>query len=290
LEPDGWVWIGRVHRPGGHGVIDHLLIGPGGIVVVDSLAWVGRIEVTRGVVQQNGFWREPECAEVARTAGAVAALLLPQHRTAVHAVICVAQHDLAAHHVAPGVHVVGVTGLGRVLRALPPRLHPAEILQLHTQLRHTLTDAGPPEQLTTAEFDQATGTVVPGCVLDVELAGPPEALFPPVARRSFRVVTRSAARRRRPARPRGRLDWRLLGVRLLLAALVATAAVVFGPGLLHHPVQSVPAQHIGPLVPQTSPSELPTSGHGQGVARPVDAPPSYPAASTAREDHHRPPI
>lgn len=243
LEREGWLAFARAHRPGG-GVVDHLLVGPAGVVVVDSRAWVGRIEVTRGVVQQNGFWREPECAEVARTAGSVAALLPPPHRTAVHALICVAQHDLAPHLVAPGVHVVGVTGLAGLLRSLPQRLQPAEIAQLHTQLRHTLVDSAPPEQLTTAEFDRLARPVwADGCVVD---AGPPPVLpvghpqlFVPVTSRSVRSAARTTARRRRPAHRQG-IDWRLLAARLVLAVLVALGVVVLGPEFVPRAVQPVP--------------------------------------------------
>jgi hypothetical protein len=249
LEREGWVALERAHRPGG-GIVDHLLVGPAGVVVVDSRAWVGRIEVTRGVVQQNGFWRELECAEVARTAGAVAALLPPPYRTAVRALICVAQHDLAPHLVAPGVHVVGVTGLAGLLRSLPPRLQPAEVVQLHTQLRHALVDSAPPEQLTTAEFDRLARPVWDGgCVVD---AGPPQALpidrpqlFVPVVSRSLWSAARTAARRRRRARGGG-IDWRLFGARLVLAALVALGVVVLGPELVPRSVQPVPSRQLTP--------------------------------------------
>lgn len=288
MESEGWVSLGPVHRPGeGRRLIDHLVIGPGGIVVIDSQAWVGRIEVTRGVVQQNGFWREPESADVARTAGSVAALLLPQHRTAVHAVICVAQHELANHFVAPGVHVVGVSGLARLLRSLPRRLHPAEILQLHTQLRHTLSDVLPPEQLTTAELDLLPRNDRVGCVLDVDLPGPGHGLFVPVDGRSLRSAARSAARRRRPPRGRPRIDGRLLAARLLLAVLVAVAAVVFGPTLLHNPLPGPPVHPVVPTATYSPPAQLPAAG-ARGDTEVADDHPS--AAETATEIRHPPPL
>src|SRR5690242_14782360 len=50
LEPEGWVGLAQARLPGStDGTtdgrrIDHLLIGPGGVVVLDSRSWVGRIE------------------------------------------------------------------------------------------------------------------------------------------------------------------------------------------------------------------------------------------------------
>jgi hypothetical protein len=231
--------------------MDHLVIGPGGIVVVDSYAWVGRIEVSRGVVQQNGFWREPECAEVARMAGSVAALLLPQHRTAVHAVICVAQHELAEHLVDPGVHVVGVSGLARLLRSLPRRLHPAEVLQLQTRLAQALAEAAPPEQLTTANFDFLSGGQGLG---DSGAASGSGCLFGPAAGRPPRSAARTAARRRRQPLPRRGPGWRALGVRLLLVALVAVGAFVLAPDLLHRSVDAAPRWPAGTPASQSSSS------------------------------------
>jgi hypothetical protein len=283
LEQDGWVVLSDVQQPGGEQpAIDHVAIGPGGVVVVDSRHWVGRIEVTRGVVQQNGFWREQEAAAVARTAGAVAALLLPQHRTAVHAFVCVAQHDLSEHVVSPGVHVVGVSELGRALRALPYRLHPAEIAHLYSLLARTLQDADAPGQLTTAELDPGAGGP-PGAHREgFDLRPDTTTLFVPLDSGDLRDAARSSTgrsgrsrrprRSRRPggplpelisSRPRILRPSRLVVARVLLAALLAVAAVVIGPGLLRGAFEaghstsvpatsgsstSIPSPRIGSLV------------------------------------------
>ncbi|MDQ1288139.1 MAG: hypothetical protein QG622_1704 [Actinomycetota bacterium] len=263
FEADDWVFLSRVHRPGGgRRLIDHLLVGPGGIVVVDSHPWVGRIEVTRGAVQQNGFWREAETAEVAGVAGAVAALLLPQHRTAVHAVICVAQHNLAHHVVNPGVHVVGITELAPVLRDLPHRLHPAEILQVHTLLRQLLGGPGSPEQLTTAALDRVPGpTPSAGSVgsagsgsghrpLDdvIVLPGGSERwTAQPTAQRA--AARRRSARRPRPAR-------RSFTARMLLAVVVALGVVLLGPAMIHRGEEGPgmgPATPSSPVMPVSGP-------------------------------------
>jgi Nuclease-related domain len=298
LEPEGWVSLAQVRCPGTteERRIDHLLIGPGGVVVLDSRSWVGRIEVSRGVVQQNGFWREHETAAVARVAGSVAALLQPQHRTAVHAVVCVAQHELAEQLVAPGVHVVGVSGLARALRALPPRLHPAEVLHLNTMLRATLLDGAAVEQLTTAELEDGALTVdVPGAHRE-PAAGAPR-LFVPVTGSTLRTAPRTAARRQRPPRPWWRTP-RVVVPRALLAVLLLTAAVLAGPGVVRaldqalnstpapteiaDPVQQVPTSPAGGRLAGTPTGDVPTAGHAAS-SRPVRSDVWVEPAATTRE-------
>lgn len=310
LASEGWLSLSRVHRPGnGRRFIDHVLIGPGGIVVIDCQSWVGRIEVTRGAVQQNGFWREAETAEVASTAGSVAALLRPQHRTAVHALVCVAQHDLPHQVVAPGVHVVGVTELGRALRNLPQRLYPAEVLQLHAFLREALAGSAPPEQLTTVEFDLLPPAELPLWGLAGTVTGPGHDLFVQVAGRPARPVIRTAARRGRPSRPWRGLDWRMVAVRLVIAALVAIGVILLGPTVMHHgsgdahdlrppeptapipmPVPAAPPASMVPA-PYTPLSTAPSAASVvQGGVEPMDAgtAPGVPPAATAREEYFPP--
>ncbi|HEY6794294.1 MAG TPA: NERD domain-containing protein [Kineosporiaceae bacterium] len=233
LEVEGWVSLAQVKRPGAPEgpPIDHLVIGPGGVVVVDSAAWAGRVEVSRGVLQQNGVRRERETTAVAQAAGGIAALLLPQHRTAVHAFVCVLQHDLGEQIVAPGVHVVGVSGLARALRSLPHRLHPAEVLHLNTVLRQTLVEGEGPEQLTTAEFDTGQVSVPTGGAGHPGTGSrepDPQHLAPGAGRRS---AARSAGRRQRARRPWWHSS-RVLLPRLLLAVLLLGAGVALGPGVV----------------------------------------------------------
>jgi len=300
LEADGWVSLAQVQRPGRRGEprLDHLVIGPGGVVVLSGRPWAGRIEVSRGVVQQDGFWREHETAALARAAGSIAALLLPQHRTAVHAFICIAQHDLTEHVVAPGVHVVGVSGLARALQALPYRLHPAEVLHLNTVLRHWLVEAEAPEQLTTAELDAFVPEARPGAHREPGAdrltagitAGAAGFHVPPVGA-GPRSAARSAARRQRPRSP-----WwhhpRVLVPRVLLVSLLLVGALVAGPGVvraLGSALGVVPAATSSPAPPE---AVLPEPGGADAAwpDQPVDPPDATVLpAPTGREDPPEPP-
>jgi len=295
LEPQGWITLTHVPRPGaapGGPTIDHLVVGPGGVVVLDTRAWSGRIEVSRGAVQQNGFWRERETAAVAGTAGRVAALLLPQYRTAVHAVICVAQHDLVEHVVPPGVHVVGVSGLPTTLRVLPPRLSPAEVFHLVGALRGLLVDGGSPEQLTTAALAETPATVQ---------------LFVPVDGGSLRAAARAAGRT--PSAPAGHSAGRTAppagsgagrgvptrrraprsrpgAARLLALAIVVALAVLLGAGAVRSVVDASGREQVplpGPSAgPTPGPSADPTATPSADVTWPV--PRGVAEAMTASDD------
>lgn len=65
LAPDGWTFLDAVHWPGRPGVvIDHVGVGPGGVVVMFSRQWTGAVEVRGGVLRQNGIPRLRETAAV----------------------------------------------------------------------------------------------------------------------------------------------------------------------------------------------------------------------------------
>jgi hypothetical protein len=295
LEAEGWVSLALVKRPGAPDAppIDHLVIGPGGVVVIDSRSWVGRVEVSRGVVAQNGFWRDHETASAAQAAGCIAALLLPQHRTAVHAMICITQHDLPEQVVPPGVHVLGVSGLVRALRALPHRLHPAEVLHLNTVLRQTLVETEAPEQLTTAALDAVSSPGgSPGAHREPEPVAheTPSRLFVPAGGGSLCPAARSAARRQRPSRPWWRSS-RVLIARVLLAVLLVAAGMVLGPGVVHTFSEVVDSPAVTVLPPSGAdavPADPgPPSGRvivppmWSGGAAPVQ---QIPSAATAHEE------
>ena len=81
---EGWQVLHDLHWPGRpFANIDHIVVGPGGVFVIDSKNWLGRIDVRDGVLRQNGYRRTEACDGAAQAAAAVAALLQPQHRSLV---------------------------------------------------------------------------------------------------------------------------------------------------------------------------------------------------------------
>lgn len=72
--------------------IDHVVIGPGGIFVIDSKNWSGRITVDGGRLRQNGRSREKEVARCADAGLAVAELAGP-FSNRVHPVVCFTREE-----------------------------------------------------------------------------------------------------------------------------------------------------------------------------------------------------
>ena len=70
--PAEWTALHDVRWPGRRFAnIDHIVIGPGGIFVVDSKNWSGNLTFSGGVLRQNGRSREPAVARCADSALAV---------------------------------------------------------------------------------------------------------------------------------------------------------------------------------------------------------------------------
>ena len=89
LTLHGWFLLHDVHWPGRPlANLDHVLVGPGGVVVVDAKNWSGHVEVRAGVLTQNGYSRNPAVDGALGQAAAVAALLEAPHRHLVRSIIC----------------------------------------------------------------------------------------------------------------------------------------------------------------------------------------------------------
>ncbi|GIG41609.1 NERD domain-containing protein [Cellulomonas phragmiteti] len=130
LGPEGWTSLPGLRGPGrGAGRIDHVVIGPGGVVVVDA-------------------------TDAAQAAGWVTSLLAPRHRSAVRAVVCATDRPAAAVE-GCGAAVVSRDALADHLRGLPARLHPADVAGLAQHLHVLLGEAWEPDVLTTATLGTA---------------------------------------------------------------------------------------------------------------------------------------
>lgn len=74
--PKDWVVLHDVRWPGRRFAnIDHVIVGPAGVFVVDSKLWAGTLTVINEVLRQNGFKRETAVAAVADSAIAVSELV-----------------------------------------------------------------------------------------------------------------------------------------------------------------------------------------------------------------------
>jgi hypothetical protein len=85
---DAWVQFHDLRWPGRRlANVDHVVVGPGGIFVIDSKNWSGALTMRDGVLRQNGYSREPAVAGVSDAALAVAELAGP-YAGHVHPVLC----------------------------------------------------------------------------------------------------------------------------------------------------------------------------------------------------------
>lgn len=101
--------------------VDHVAVGPGGIFVIDSKNWSGRIEVKESVLRQNGYQRETTVVGAAEAAIAVS-LVTPDlpGRLAVP-VLCFVRDETVVGW-ARDVMVCSTSNIAEMLLSRPPVL------------------------------------------------------------------------------------------------------------------------------------------------------------------------
>jgi hypothetical protein len=249
LLPAGWRSIHDVHWPGRpQANLDHVVVGPGGIVVVDAKNWTGAIPVDEGVVRQNGN-RRPRLAEDASSAvAALAVLLEPRHRSCVKAAVCFVQQPIAPALLVGGTTAVGLQHLGQWLLSLPVVLSASEVHVIHEYLAKTLSGPTSPIVHTTATLAR---TVVPA-VHEPSAAARSRAGARGAASRSATGAARSrsnASRSSRSNQHRGRAQGAGCGavlIRLAFVLLVIWLSLTILPGLISSVFTSSLQKHLAP--------------------------------------------
>ncbi|MHC6229301.1 nuclease-related domain-containing protein [Arthrobacter sp. MMS24-T111] len=159
LVPRGWYLLHDVHWPGRPKAnLDHVLVGPGGVVVVDSKNWTGEVRVVSGVLWQGRYARTQAVEGALAQCAAVASVLAPQHRRLVRPLICMAAQQDLFGVTASDVAVAGSHRVVRTIEALPPVLDPQAVVGLYEQLGQQLTHEQEPG--ITALRNVRPGTVV----------------------------------------------------------------------------------------------------------------------------------
>ncbi|GEN80456.1 hypothetical protein [Actinotalea fermentans] len=127
LAPYGWHHLRMVTwQQATPGTVAHLVVGPGGVVVVDERIWTGAVSVEAGVLRHGGYRCEREVDALGDAVAALSAILPPQYRTSVSGVLCVTPRDMPAQRL-DGIHLVGRLHLGGLLAGLEERLSPVEV-------------------------------------------------------------------------------------------------------------------------------------------------------------------
>lgn len=140
--PPGWISLHDVRWPGRRlANVDHVLIGPGGVFVIDSKNWTGRITLDGGHLRQNGYSREKNVAGAADAALAVSELISP-YAAWVHPVLCFVRQDYLSGWCRE-VMVCSTANLVGMLTSRPVVFTPEHVSYLHGQLDAGLRRTAP---------------------------------------------------------------------------------------------------------------------------------------------------
>lgn len=195
LRAHGWTSLHDLHWPGRPGVLlDEVVLGPGGVVVVDGARWSADLTVTAGLPHQGGKVHDRELHALVDAVAAVTSLVGPAHRSAVTAVLC-PPGAAGPVRTSAGLLVVGRERLGAHLAGLPARLSPYDVADLGRRLSRELGGRVGPDLLTTAALDQpdpAAAHVRPGTRGSrARVAARTEAVTAPTRRGLRRAVRRA---------------------------------------------------------------------------------------------------
>ncbi|HSH22257.1 MAG TPA: nuclease-related domain-containing protein [Candidatus Caenarcaniphilales bacterium] len=134
LEEAGYVVLhGRRLAEAGD-TIDHLLIGPGGVFVVQTKPWRGQLAVDGDRLFVDGRLRDGGAADVARVAVAVQRAFIGDLKplgVTITPILCFPAMDLPLFKGSiRGVAVTGGRGLSRAIRARPVLLTSDQVLEI----------------------------------------------------------------------------------------------------------------------------------------------------------------
>lgn len=140
LSARGWLLLNDVRWPGKQqAVLDHVLVGPGGVVVVDDQDWTGEVSVVAGVLWQGRFARTQSVERALAQCAAVASILAPPFRRSVRPLICIARQPDLFGITDSDVAVAGADRAVDAILALPAVLNPQTVTDLYTYLGRELS-------------------------------------------------------------------------------------------------------------------------------------------------------
>ena len=136
LERHGWAVLHDLAVPGSHANIDHLAIGPGGVFVIDSKRYSGKLHLAPGGSLWHGRHPMGPVLRAVRFEADQAAEVLAA--PGVEVIPLVAVHGASVPWgklVTDGVPVVAARRLAELLRHLPAVLGPEQVAGLANQAR-----------------------------------------------------------------------------------------------------------------------------------------------------------
>jgi Nuclease-related domain len=136
LERQGWVVLHDLALPGSRANLDHLVIGPGGVFVIDSKQYRGRLQLDGSGRLWHGRYPLAPTLRAVGFEGDQAAQVLPDPGVVVRPIMAVHRAQVPwGKVVMNGVPVVPGRRLPSTLRQLPAVLGPERVADLADQAR-----------------------------------------------------------------------------------------------------------------------------------------------------------
>lgn len=146
--PDDWFVLNDIHWPGrSRANIDHVVIGPSGVFVIDAKNWSGSITIKGGVLRCGGYAKTRTVENVQAAAQAVGSLLPSVHPNFIIPVLCFVG-EAQAHGSVSGVEVCAGESLVAMLQYMPIVFSSEELQFLRFQLDVSTGSALEPVQRT----------------------------------------------------------------------------------------------------------------------------------------------
>lgn len=123
--------------------VDHVVVGPPGVFVIDSKNWTGKVEVRDQVLRQNGYKREREVASAAESAIAISLVTPDLSAGLAVPVLCFVREEPLSGW-ARDVMVCSTANVVAMLKSRPPRLDEAQRRQICVGLDLALAQASAP--------------------------------------------------------------------------------------------------------------------------------------------------
>jgi hypothetical protein len=142
LDPAAWTVIKDLQWPGGrYGHVDHVVVGPSGVYVIDTKYWSGDVNVYGGRLRHEGHTEDSVVASLTEAASAVALLTPGVPQRLVKPVLCVSgAEDLDAH--VGALILCSTDTLASVLEARVHSMSTHQITIASGQLRDHLHNRG----------------------------------------------------------------------------------------------------------------------------------------------------
>jgi len=140
LDPDAWTVITDLQWPGGrYGHVDHVVVGPSGVYVVDTTTWNGDVSIYGDRLRYEGVTQDSVVTSLTEAAAAVALLIPGVPQRLVKPVLCANGAEGLDTQVG-GVLVCSTDTLASVLEARVHSMSTHQLAIASGQLREHLHD------------------------------------------------------------------------------------------------------------------------------------------------------